>query len=66
MNILLNGKTTEFPSKITVAQLLAKLDYDGRCVAVAVNGEVVARRRFCEAALETGDAVEVLLPAAGG
>ena len=66
MNILLNGKPARFPSEITISELLAKLDWDARQVAVAVNGEVVPRLRFPKTALGSGDAVEVLSPAAGG
>ena len=50
----------------TVATLLAELDYEGGFFAVAVNGDVVRRARWGEAALRDGDSVEIVTPRQGG
>lgn len=52
----------------TVAQLLAArgIDPAARFLAVAVNGAVVRRASWDEAALRAGDAVEIVRPLQGG
>jgi sulfur carrier protein len=52
----------------TVAQLLAArgIDPAARFLAVAINGAVVRRTSWEEAALSTGDAVEIVRPLQGG
>ena len=52
----------------TIAELLAVrgIDPAARFLAVAVNGEVVRRATWDEAALRAGDAVEIVRPLQGG
>ena len=52
----------------TIAQLLAArgIDPAARFLAVAVNGAVVRRATWDEAALHAGDAVEIVRPLQGG
>ena len=52
----------------TIAQLLAArgIDPAARFLAVAVNGAVVRRTCWDEAALNAGDAVEIVRPLQGG
>ncbi|HTW51873.1 MAG TPA: sulfur carrier protein ThiS [Stellaceae bacterium] len=52
----------------TVAQLLAArgIDPAARFLAVAINGAVVRRTSWDEAALSAGDAVEIVRPLQGG
>jgi sulfur carrier protein len=52
----------------TVAQLLVArgIDPAARFLAVAVNGAVVRRAEWQEAALQAGDAVEIVRPLQGG
>jgi sulfur carrier protein len=52
----------------TVAQLLAVrgIDPAARFLAVAVNGAVVRRAEWPDAALQAGDAVEIVRPLQGG
>jgi sulfur carrier protein len=52
----------------TIAQLLAArgIDPQARFLAVAVNGAVVRRATWEEAALRAGDAVEIVRPLQGG
>ena len=52
----------------TVAQLLAArgIDPAARFLAVAINGAVVRRTSWNEAALSAGDAVEIVRPLQGG
>jgi sulfur carrier protein len=63
----INGIDEEVAAS-TIAQLLAArgIDPAARFLAVAVNGAVVRRATWEEAALQTGDAVEIVRPLQGG
>jgi sulfur carrier protein len=52
----------------TIAQLLVArgIDPAARFLAIAVNGTVVRRATWAEAALQAGDAVEIVRPLQGG
>ena len=52
----------------TIAQLLAArgIDPAARFLAVAVNGAVVRRASWDDAALNPGDAIEIVRPLQGG
>ena len=65
--LTINGVVEEVAAT-TVAQLLATrgIDPAARFLAVAVNGAVVRRAIWDEAALNTGDAVEIVRPLQGG
>lgn len=65
--LTVNG-VAEDVAATTVAQLLAARGIDpmARFLAVAVNGAVVRRGSWEEAALNAGDAVEIVRPLQGG
>ena len=63
----INGVDEEVAAT-TIAQLLAArgIDPAARFLAVAVNGAVVRRVTWDEAALQAGDAIEIVRPLQGG
>jgi thiazole synthase len=61
-----NGEARTLPKPLTVAQLLERLGYDCRRVAVEVNGQVVPAIRHAEQALEAADRVEIVTLVGGG
>ena len=65
--IRVNGEEKELEGA-TVLDLLAAEEVDpaARFVAVAINGVVVPRGRWKEAAVNAGDDVEIVRPAPGG
>jgi sulfur carrier protein len=65
--VKINGVDEEVTAT-TIAQLLAArgIDPTARFLAVAVNGAVVRRASWDEAALNAGDAVEIVRPLQGG
>ncbi|MGH2788134.1 MAG: sulfur carrier protein ThiS [Actinomycetota bacterium] len=64
---MVNGTRSEMPDETTIAALVKSLGRDtGRGVAVAVNGEVVARGRWDQTTLAEDDKVEVLSAIGGG
>ena len=67
IRLRINGVEAEVPAA-TVAELLSVrgIDPQARFLAVAVNGEVVRRADWPDAALSAGDAVEIVRPLQGG
>ena len=65
MRVIVNGEHREV-SAATVDALLRELEYEGRHFAVAVNFDVVPRARWADAALNSGDEIEIITPRQGG
>jgi thiazole synthase len=61
-----NGEARTLPEPLTVAQLLERLGYDRRRVAVEINGEVVPAARHVELALSSADRIEIVTLVGGG
>ncbi len=66
MELTVNGVARSLPDGTTVEALVEMLHIGRKGVAVAVNGEVVARSTWPGAAVRDGDHVEVLRAAQGG
>lgn len=66
MEIAVNGERLELPSHCKVEELLTRLEYNARFVAVAVNGDCLRRDRFASFEISPGDEIEILSPQAGG
>lgn len=66
ISIKLNGKNTEIQGSQSVRALLHSLNINARHVAVAINGEVVARNAWSKVVVAPGDAVEVVRAVGGG
>jgi len=66
VTIHLNGERYEVPESLTVDALLARLEIDGRRVAVELNEFVVKKAAYAETVVNDGDAVEVVNFVGGG
>ena len=68
MNVVVNGQARAVPAGATVARVIEMLDVapGARGVAVAVDGEVIARSRWTDTELREGSTVEVLAAIQGG
>ncbi|MBA2274610.1 MAG: sulfur carrier protein ThiS [Actinobacteria bacterium] len=69
MTVTVNGEATELADNTTIEQVLARHLGPGRAVsgvAVALNGEVVARTEWGGRRLRAHDRVEVLAARGGG
>jgi thiazole synthase len=67
MQLIVNQQLCEFSSsKLDVATLLASKGLPQEAVAVAVNGEVVPRRRWPSFTFSDGDRVDLVKAVAGG
>lgn len=66
VTITLNGERYELDSRMSVTDLLARLDIDPRRVAVEHNLEILKRRTFPDVMVNDGDTVEIVNFVGGG
>src|SRR5262249_32908411 len=66
LEVTLNGESRTLAESITVADLIEKLGYDRRRIAVEVNREVVPLPQQPAIRLANGDAVEIVTLVGGG
>lgn len=68
MNATVNGRPETLPESATVADVIVRLGHEpeGRGLAVALNGDVVARTHWRATRLAEGDQLEVLIATQGG
>jgi thiamine biosynthesis protein ThiS len=66
LKITLNGDPLELPGPVTVSALLARLELDGRRVAVEHNLTVLKRATFDTVEIRDGDHVEIVNFVGGG
>jgi thiazole synthase len=65
-SVTVNGEPHNLPNPLTVAELLEKLGFARRPVAVEVNEQVVPRARYGEERVAAGDRVEIATLVGGG
>ena len=66
LRLVVNGQSREIDAPVTVADYLRSLGFEGRYVAVARNGDVLAREAFEHVTLADGDRLEIVRPVGGG
>jgi sulfur carrier protein len=66
MNLIVNGNPHSHNGGGTIAELLEEHRLAPAMTAIMVNGEVVRRSRWDLVRLSEGDAVELIVAAAGG
>jgi thiamine biosynthesis protein ThiS len=66
MDLVINGETRDFASKLTVASLLDHLGMKQDRVAVELNREIVPRSQWPETQLSDGDRLEIVQFVGGG
>jgi thiazole synthase len=66
LRLTINGDSKTLDEPLTVADLLDRLGYDRRRIAVEINQEVVPQPRHDEHRLVDGDAVEIVTLVGGG
>lgn len=64
--IVVNGKSTELTTPLSLRQLLEQLELQGRRVAVERNGDIVPRSRYDDTSLAAGDRLEIIVAVGGG
>ena len=66
MNLIVNGVPYPHQGAGTIAELLAEQRLAPARTAIMINGEVVRRSQWDGVLLTEGDAVELIVAAAGG
>jgi sulfur carrier protein len=66
MELVINGESRQFPSPLTVSELVAALNHTGKRIAIERNGDIVARGRHAETVLADGDRIEIVVAVGGG
>jgi len=66
MYIVLNGKKFEVPKKVTITQLLKKMDIKPSKVAVEVNKVVIPKEQYKYFKFSNKDRVEIVTFIGGG
>ncbi len=66
MKLTLNGETKEFSDIRTVRDLLTALGYEGKRLAVELNGNIVPKSQHDTTELNDGDALELVVAVGGG
>jgi sulfur carrier protein len=68
MKASINGQVEALPEESTIADVVQRLGHapEGRGLAVALNGDVVARADWRATYVAEGDRVEVLIATQGG
>jgi sulfur carrier protein len=66
IEVTVNGTRHALESRLTVADLIARLGFAGKRVAVERNGEIVPRSQLAAQALDQGDRVEIVVAVGGG
>ena len=62
----LNGQACRLEPATCVARLLADLGYEGKRVAVELDGEIVPRSRHAETMIRPGNRIEIVVAVGGG
>ena len=67
LSITVNGRPRTFslPST-TLADLVRDLEFEGKRIAVEMNGEIVPKSRYAATLLADGDQVEIVGAVGGG
>lgn len=67
ITVTINGaKETLAHTLTTVADLLSAPPYEGKLVAVAINGAFIPRSDYTTTALKDGQTLEIVAPMQGG
>lgn len=66
IEIVVNGEARSLAAPTDVASALADWGYQCGRIALAINGEFVARSEYATRVLRAGDEVEVVAPVQGG
>ena len=67
MQIVVNGEPKSFPGQTLLTDYLSELGLqDKKAIAVALNGEVVAREHYESIELGDGDILEIVKAIGGG
>ncbi|HEY8173308.1 MAG TPA: sulfur carrier protein ThiS [Dehalococcoidia bacterium] len=65
-SIMVNGKPREIDRELSLLDFLRAFDVNQKLVAVAINGDVIAKSAYGDARVRPGDDVEIVRMVGGG
>lgn len=66
MKLIINSQEKSFETALTIMELLEQEGYKDMIVAVARNGEFIAKEKHPSTILEDADEIEIVAPMQGG
>jgi sulfur carrier protein len=66
ITVLVNGKSFPCESNLLLPQLLAKLSFNPRLIAIEYNGEIIHRQLWEHTTIQDGDRLEIVTIVGGG
>ena len=66
IEVIVNGATHRLEQPLDVSALLARLEVQGRKIAVERNGEIVPKGAHATTLLADGDRLEIVVAVGGG
>jgi len=66
ITITVNGESVNCPYQSSVGDVITKLDYNPRLVAIEYNGEILHRQHWSDTLLHRGDQLEIVTIVGGG
>jgi len=66
MNVQINGENHVLPEPLPLLELLQKLNWHPRLVAIELNGEILHRQFWAQTIIQDADTLEVVTIVGGG
>ena len=66
IEVTINGDKKSFEPGLSVAELLAELNFNSRAIAVEINQQIQPRDTHQETKIEPGDVLEIVTLVGGG
>ena len=66
IEITIGGEAKPFDAPLPLTELIERLGFSGRRIAVERNGEIVPRSRFDSTLIDQGDRLEIVTAVGGG
>ena len=66
MQITINGESVKIDNPLNINELLLSQGYGSKLVAVALNGNFIAKSAYNETIINDNDDVEIVAPMQGG
>lgn len=66
IDVMVNGERRTLAQPLTVASALEQWGYCGERIAVAINGEFVARGEYAARLVKARDELDIVAPVQGG
>ena len=66
ITVHINGVSQQFTAKLNIAELIEKLGYTGKRIALERNGDIVPRSTYANVNLADGDKLELVVAVGGG